>query len=83
MTLTSRLRHSRPTHSVKRLLSQVMPYRKMAGGASRLDAEYARGKWDCLWNLPEVSRFSVVAGVRHAVARVATRESIFFIFFLL
>lgn len=61
----SRLRHSRPARAARRWLSRILPYRKMAGGRERLDAEYARGSWDYLRGPGELARFSVLAGYCH------------------
>lgn len=48
-----------------RWLSALLPYQPMKGGRDLLNAEYARGEWDYLRNLTELSRFSVVAGYCH------------------
>jgi 2-polyprenyl-3-methyl-5-hydroxy-6-metoxy-1,4-benzoquinol methylase len=45
-----------------RWLSAVLPYQAIKGGRDLLNAEYARGDWDYLRDLTELSRFSVVAG---------------------
>jgi SAM-dependent methyltransferase len=49
----------------KRRLSALLPYRPMDGGRPLLDAEYSSGVWDCLRELEELSRFSVIAGYCH------------------
>lgn len=45
-----------------RAWSSLGPYRPMAGGKLLLDKEYADGAWDYLADLPELGRFSVLAG---------------------
>ena len=50
-----------------RLWSTVAPYRPMAGGKQLLDREYADGVWDYLADLPELGRFSVLAGYCQAL----------------
>lgn len=56
------LTRARFTQRMRKALTTVLPYRKMAGGRRLLDAEYARGGWDYLWGPGELARFSVVAG---------------------
>jgi 2-polyprenyl-3-methyl-5-hydroxy-6-metoxy-1,4-benzoquinol methylase len=48
-----------------RWLSALLPYQPMKGGRELLNAEYAKGDWDYLSGLTELSRFSVVAGYCH------------------
>ena len=48
-----------------RWLSTLLPYQPMTGGRDLLNAEYAKGDWDYLRHLTELSRFSVVAGYCH------------------
>lgn len=51
--------------AAKRLLSMVLPYRKLNGGREKREAEYRSGTWDYLWGIEELARFSVVAGYCH------------------
>jgi len=45
-----------------RAWSAMRPYRPMAGGKRLLEDEYADGAWDYLAGMPELGRFSVLAG---------------------
>lgn len=53
---------------ILRAWSSLRPYRPMDGHKAALEAEYQRGAWDYLAGLPELARFSVLAGYCHALA---------------
>lgn len=59
---TVRVVGKRNIHRLQRWASLVTPYQPMAGGRQRLDAEYAKGKWEYLRDVSEFPRFSVVVG---------------------
>jgi 2-polyprenyl-3-methyl-5-hydroxy-6-metoxy-1,4-benzoquinol methylase len=56
----------RPAYQrARKLVTRVLPYRKLPGGSDALDAEYARGAWDYLWSVDELARFGVVIAYCH------------------
>lgn len=65
LALPARLRLAPPVLRLKRWLSFVLPYRKLAASRAELEADYAAGKWDYLGGIGEMARFSVVAGYCH------------------
>ena len=56
----------------KRWLSEILPYRSMAGGSKLLQVEYSSGEWDYLRGLDELARFSVVVGYCHHFKEAGT-----------
>lgn len=58
-------RHALLEHAARRLQSLVDRGRRSDGllqSAQTWEAQYAAGRWDCLAQLPELARFSILAG---------------------
>ena len=49
-------------NALRRALSRFLPYHKMRGGQTKMDADYAHGKWDYLRGIEELGRFSILVG---------------------